>query len=146
MKQVNLAAPKLQQMLIYMVNTYIDEKYGITGDFETIKEDIITATGMSEAYFESIQEELDFGDATQENRIAAPDGNAEDGSDVTTTIYFTTKDGPDATQFDTHNWPELLGLFHDLLVESKLELVSVDGVEQKIVLAACEKGERKNEC
>ena len=54
------SADVLNQMLIYMINTYTDEKYGVSGDFETIKEDIISATGMSEAHFEAIQDELDF--------------------------------------------------------------------------------------
>lgn len=62
-----------------------------------------------------------------------PKNNVElnDGIPVTT-IYFTTTEGPDATQFDTHDVRELLGLFHGLLVESGLTLVSVDGVEQGI--------------
>lgn len=51
---------------------------------------------------------------------------------VVTTIYFTTTEGPDATQFDTQDVGELLELFHGLLIESGLELVSVDGVEQDI--------------
>lgn len=51
---------KLNQMLIYMINTYIDEKYGTSGDFDVVKEDIISATGMSKAHFAAIQDELDF--------------------------------------------------------------------------------------
>ena len=54
------SADRLNEMLIYMINTYTDEKYGASGDFETIKEDIMSATGMSEAHFEAIQDELDF--------------------------------------------------------------------------------------
>jgi len=46
-----------------------------------------------------------------------------------TNISFTTTEGPDATQFDTTDTAELLELFHNLLVESDLTLVSVDGVE-----------------
>lgn len=51
---------------------------------------------------------------------------------VVTTIYFTTTEGPDATQFDTQDVGELLELFHVLLVESGLKLVSVDGVVQDV--------------
>lgn len=51
---------------------------------------------------------------------------------VVTTIYFTTTEGPDATQFDTQDIGELLELFHGLLVESGLELISVDGVDYDI--------------
>lgn len=46
-----------------------------------------------------------------------------------TTIYFTTNEGEDATQFDTQDTAELLELFTQLLKENNLELVSVDGVE-----------------
>ena len=46
-----------------------------------------------------------------------------------TTIYFTTKEGEDATQFDTQDTAELLELFTQLLDENNLELVSVDGIE-----------------
>lgn len=60
------SAESLNQMLIYMINTYTDEKYGTSGDFETIKEDIISATGMSDAHFEAIQGELDFVSFTKE--------------------------------------------------------------------------------
>lgn len=51
---------------------------------------------------------------------------------VVTTIYFTTTEGPDATQFDTQDVCELLELFHGLLVESNLKLISVDGVDHDI--------------
>ena len=46
-----------------------------------------------------------------------------------TTIYFTSADGVDAVQFDTQDAAELLELFHVFLVESKITLVSVDGIE-----------------
>lgn len=48
------------QMLIYMINTYTDAVYGTTGDYDTIKADIMSATGMDEVFFESIKDELDF--------------------------------------------------------------------------------------
>lgn len=47
-----------------------------------------------------------------------------------TTIYFTTTEGEDATQFDTQDTAELLELFTQLLKENNLELVSVDGIEK----------------
>lgn len=48
------------QMLIYMINTYTDAVYGTTGNYDTIKADIMSATGMDEGFFESIKDELDF--------------------------------------------------------------------------------------
>lgn len=48
------------QMLIYMINTYTDAVYGATGDYDTIKADIMSATGMDEGFFESIKDELGF--------------------------------------------------------------------------------------
>ena len=47
-----------------------------------------------------------------------------------TKIWFTTTEGSDFTSFDTHEPAELLELFHHLLVENKLTLLSVDDVEQ----------------
>lgn len=47
----------------------------------------------------------------------------------TTTIYFTTVDGQDATQFDTQDIAELLALFHCFLEENSMKLVSVDDIE-----------------
>lgn len=46
-----------------------------------------------------------------------------------TTIYFTTSDGPDATQFDTQDVAELLELFTFFVNENKFVLKSVDDVE-----------------
>jgi len=59
------AQPKLpksaeQKMLIDMINTYIDTTMGMEGDFAEITEDIIAATGMTEDYFCSIMDELDY--------------------------------------------------------------------------------------
>lgn len=48
---------------------------------------------------------------------------------LSTTIYFTTTEGPDATQFDTQDMAELMELFHMLLEENGLKLVSIDGIE-----------------
>ena len=70
------SAERLNQMLIYMINTYTDEKYGASGDFETIKEDIMSATGMSEEYFEAIQSELDFVGFAKDNMEGKLDGTA----------------------------------------------------------------------
>lgn len=49
-----------KDMLIYMINTYVDSAYGTTGKYDTVKEDIMSATGMSEAFFEDIKNDLDF--------------------------------------------------------------------------------------
>lgn len=50
-----------KEMLIFMINTYVDEKYG-TGDGKRaeIEKDIITATGMTSEYYDSIKSDLDF--------------------------------------------------------------------------------------
>lgn len=55
-----LSAAKLNQMLIDMINTYTDAVYGTSGDYETVKKDIMSAVGMSEEHFESIKNDLDF--------------------------------------------------------------------------------------
>lgn len=47
----------------------------------------------------------------------------------TTTIFFTTTEGEDVTQFDTHDAAELLELFHMFLMENKMTLLHVDSVE-----------------
>ena len=50
-----------KDMLIYMINTYVDERYGTgEGRSEEIENDILSATGMSWEYFDSIKNELDF--------------------------------------------------------------------------------------
>jgi len=51
---------RLNQMLIYMINTYTDAVYGPVGDYETIKADIMSAIGMSEVHFEIVKNDLDF--------------------------------------------------------------------------------------
>lgn len=66
---------KLNQMLIYMINSYTDEKYGTTGDFDVVKEDIMSATGMSEAHFAAIQDELDFVAFAKEEQESHLDAN-----------------------------------------------------------------------
>lgn len=45
-----------KDFLVYMINTYIDEKYGYPNEdnSEEIKRDILTATGMTESYFEEL--------------------------------------------------------------------------------------------
>lgn len=58
--------PEVKTMLIYMINTYIDykygniednsltEKYGLDGAKEIIKNDIISATGMTSEYSDTL--------------------------------------------------------------------------------------------
>lgn len=46
-----------------------------------------------------------------------------------TRISFTTTEGEDCTEFDTQDTAELLELFHELLAENHLTLISVDGVD-----------------
>lgn len=62
--------PDEKTMLTYMINTYIDHKYGniednglsetygLEGAKEIVKSDILTATGMTEEYFNSLK--IDF--------------------------------------------------------------------------------------
>lgn len=52
----NRASLTDKDFLVYMINTYIDEKYGCPDDdnSEEIKRDILTATGMTESYFEEL--------------------------------------------------------------------------------------------
>ena len=50
-------------MLVFMINTYIDAVYGTTGDYDRIKADIMTATGMDEQFFDLIKDELELPEA-----------------------------------------------------------------------------------
>lgn len=61
------SASRLNQMLIYMINTYTDAVYGTVGDYDAIKQDIMSAIGMTEAHFESIKCDLDFVHHAQDN-------------------------------------------------------------------------------
>lgn len=54
------SAERLNQMLVYMINTYTDAVYGTGGDYEAIKKDVMSAIGMTEDHFESIKNDLDF--------------------------------------------------------------------------------------
>lgn len=66
----------------------------------------------------------------QERLVDAVERSEGKGVIKTTTISFTTNEGPNATQFDTQDPEEVLELFVQLLKENNLELVSVDGVEE----------------
>ena len=49
-----------QQMLINMINAYVDVTSGMEGDFEAITEEIVATTDMTEEYFYSIKDDLDY--------------------------------------------------------------------------------------
>jgi hypothetical protein len=51
---------------ISLVATYVDEKYGVEGDAEVIKKDIITATGMNEDQYNCIRVLAGFEVSTHE--------------------------------------------------------------------------------